>query len=133
MLKNPNIFSKEKNCLNKMFGTPLHKLGYKYFIIRKLSSNETSDIYIVQKLPAKLYTLILFNQGFEEKNFAKQIEIYSRLGENNNPYFFKYISNSKDELIVREKYIVLEFTGKDKLKNYIYQVNFFLRNLLKLL
>ena len=132
MLKNPNIFSKEKNCLNKMFDTPLHKLGYKYFIIRKLSSNESSDIYIVQKSPAELYTLILFNQGFEEKNFAKQMEIYSRLGENNNPYFFKYISNSKDELIVREKYIVLEFTGKDKLKNYILSGNFFSEKLAKI-
>ena len=115
-----------------MFGTPLHKLGYKYFIIRKLSSNETSDIYIVQKSPAELYTLILFNQGFEEKNFTKQIEIYSRLGENNNPYFFKYISNSKDELIVREKYIVLEFTGKDKLKNYILSGKFFSEKLAKI-
>ena len=44
----------------------------------------------------------------------------------------KYISNSKDELIVREKYIVLEFVEKGELKNYILSGKFFPEKLAKI-
>ena len=112
--------------------SPLHNFGYKYFPIEKLSSNESSDIYSVHSSPYEIRTLILFNQGFTEENFAKQLEIYSRLSQHKSSYFFKYISNSKDELIVREKYIVLEFTRKTELKKYILSGNFFSEKLAKI-
>ena len=110
----------------------LHKIGYKYIPIEKLSSNESSDIYSVHSTPYEIRTLILFNKGFTKENFEKQLEIYSRLSQNKSPYFFKYISNSKDELIVREKYIVLEFTRKDELKKYILSGKFFSEKLAKI-
>ena len=111
----------------------LHKIGYKYIPIEKLSSNESSDIYSVHSSPYEIRTLILFNQGFTKENFEKQLEIYSRLSQNKSSYFFKYISNSKDELIVREKYIVLEFTRKDELKKYILSGKFFSEKLAKII
>ena len=111
----------------------LHKIGYKYIPIEKLSSNESSDIYSVHSSPYEIQTLILFNKGFTEEKFAKQLEIYSRISQNKSSYFFKYISNSKDELIVREKYIVLEFTRKDELKKYILSGKFFSEKLAKII
>ena len=111
----------------------LQKFGYKYLPIEKLSSSESSDIYSVHSSPYEIQTLILFNKGFTEEKFAKQLEIYSRISQNKSSYFFKYISNSKDELIVREKYIVLEFTRKDELKNYILSGKFFSEKLAKII
>ena len=113
--------------------SPLQKFGYKYLPIEKLSSNESSDIYSVHSSPYEIQTLILFNKGFTEEKFAKQLEIYSRISQNKSSYFFKYISNSKDELIVREKYIVLEFTRKDELKKYILSGKFFSEKLAKII
>ena len=113
--------------------SPLQKFGYKYLPIEKLSSSESSDIYSVHSSPYEIQTLILFNKGFTEEKFAKQLEIYSRISQNKSSYFFKYISNSKDELIVREKYIVLEFTRKDELKKYILSGKFFSEKLAKII
>ena len=112
--------------------SPLQKFGYKYLPIEKLSSSESSDIYSVHSSPYEIQTLILFNKGFTEEKFAKQLEIYSRISQNKSSYFFKYISNSKDELIVREKYIVLEFVEKGELKNYILSGKFFPEKLAKI-
>ena len=111
----------------------LQKFGYKYLPIEKLSSSESSDIYSVHSSPYEIQILILFNKGFTEEKFAKQLEIYSRISQNKSSYFFKYISNSKDELIVREKYIVLEFTRKDELKKYILSGKFFSEKLAKII
>ena len=113
--------------------SPLQKFGYKYLPIEKLSSSESSDIYSVHSSPYEIQTLILFNQGFTEENFEKQLEIYSRISQSKSPYFFKYISNSKDELIVREKYIVLEFIRKEELKKYILSGKFFSEKLAKII
>ena len=113
--------------------SPLQKFGYKYLPIEKLSSSESSDIYSVHSSAYEIQTLILFNKGFTEEKFAKQLEIYSRISQNKSSYFFKYISNSKDELIVREKYIVLEFTRKDELKKYILSGKFFSEKLAKII
>ena len=113
--------------------SPLQKFGYKYLPIEKLSSSESSDIYSVHSSPYEIQILILFNKGFTEEKFAKQLEIYSRISQNKSSYFFKYISNSKDELIVREKYIVLEFTRKDELKKYILSGKFFSKKLAKII
>ena len=113
--------------------SPLQKFGYKYLPIEKLSSSESSDIYSVHSSPYEIKILILFNKGFTEEKFAKQLEIYSRISQNKSSYFFKYISNSKDELIVREKYIVLEFTRKDELKKYILSGKFFSEKLAKII
>ena len=111
----------------------LQKFGYKYLPIEKLSSSESSDIYSVHSSPYEIQTLILFNKGFTEEKFARQLEIFSRISQNKSSYFFKYISNSKDELIVREKYIVLEFTRKDELKKYILSGKFFSEKLAKII
>ena len=115
-----------------MFMTPLRKFGYKYYEIEKLSSDGCSDIYSVQKLDSGIFALKLFKKGFSEEKFAKLIKIYSLLSQEGSPFFLKYISNSKDELIVREKYIVLEFVEKGELKNYILSGKFFPEKLAKI-
>jgi serine/threonine protein kinase len=115
-----------------MFMTPLRKFGYKYYEIEKLASDGCSDIYSVQKLDSGIFALKLFKKGFSEEKFAKQIKIYSLLGQEGSPFFLQYISNSKDESIVREKYIVLEFVEKGELKNYILSGKFFPEKLAKI-
>ena len=115
-----------------MFKTPPRKFGYKYYEIELLTFNECSDIYSVQKLDSGIFALKLFKKGFPEEKFAKQIKIYSLLGQEGSPYFLQYISNSKDESIVREKYIVLEFVEKGELKNYILSGKFFPEKLAKI-
>ena len=115
-----------------MFKTPLRKFGYQYYEIEKLASDGYSDIYSVQKLDSGILALKLFKKGFSEGKFAKQIKIYSLLSQEGSPFFLKYISNSKDELIVREKYIVLEFVEKGELKNYILSGKFFPEKLAKI-
>ena len=115
-----------------MFMTPLRKFGYKYYEIEKLASDGCSDIYSVQKLDSGIFALKLFKKGFSEEKFARQIKIYSLLGKDGSPFFLKYISNSKDELIVREKYIVLEYVEKGELKSYILSGKFFPEKLAKI-
>ena len=115
-----------------MFKTPPRKFGYKYYEIELLTSDGYSDIYSVQKLDSGIFALKLFKKGFSEEKFAKQIKIYSLLSQERSPFFLKYISNSKDELIVREKYIVLEFVEKGELKNYILSGKFFPEKLAKI-
>ena len=115
-----------------MFKTPLRKFGYQYYEIEKLASDGYSDIYSVQKLDSGIFALKLFKKGFSEEKLAKQIKIYSLLSQEGSPFFLKYISNSKDELIVREKYIVLEFVEKGELKNYILSGKFFPEKLAKI-
>ena len=115
-----------------MFKTPPRKFGYKYYEIELLTSNECSDIYSAQKLDSGIFALKLFKKGFSEEKFAKQIKIYSLLGQEGSPFFLQYISNSKDESIVREKYIVLEFVEKGELKNYILSGKFFPEKLAKI-
>ena len=115
-----------------MFKTPPRKFGYKYYEIELLTSNECSDIYSVQKLDSGIFALKLFKKGFSEEKFAKQIKIYSLLSQEGSPFFLQYISNSKDESIVREKYIVLEFVEKGELKNYILSGKFFPEKLAKI-
>ena len=115
-----------------MFKIPLRKFGYKYYEIEKLASNECSDIYSVQELKSGIFALKLFQKGFSEEKFATQVKIYSLLGKEGSPFFLKYISNSKDELIVREKYIVLELFEKGQLKNYVLSGKFFLEKLAKI-
>ena len=116
-----------------MIAAPLHRFGNDYFEIEKLSDNESSEVYSVQKISLEIYALKLYKKGFLEKKFAKQIEIYSRLGQNESPYFLEYISNSKDELIANEKYIVLELVEKGNLKNYLLLAKLFSPKLVRII
>lgn len=82
-----------------------------------MKSIASSDIYRVRRNLSDIYTLKSFKKEFSDKKFKKQIEIYEHLGHEENPYFLKYISSSEDELIVREKYIVLQPVEKGELKD----------------
>ena len=97
--------------------TPFRRFGNRYDEIKKLKSTASSDIYRVRRNLSDIYTLKSFKKEFSDKKFKKQIEIYEHLGHEENPYFLKYISSSEDELIVREKYIVLQPVEKGELKD----------------
>lgn len=111
----------------------LRRFGNDYLEIEKLSVNESSEIYIVQNVSSEIYTLKLYKKEFSEKKFAKQIEIYTRLGQLESPYFLKYISNSKDEFIAREKYIVLELVEKGDLMDCLLSAKLFSPKLTKII
>ena len=111
----------------------LRRFGNDYLEIEKLSVNESSEIYIVQNVSSEIYTLKLYKKEFSEKKFAKQIEIYTRHGQLESPYFLKYISNSKDEFIAREKYIVLELVEKGDLMDCLLSAKLFSPKLTKII
>ena len=120
-----------------MLATPLRKFGYHYYLIEQLNSDTDSakfyEVFSVLKNFSEIYALKLFRKKYNDLDIKKEIEIYGLLTKQESPYFLKYISNSKDELIVKEKYIVLEFAEKGTLKDYILLGKFFSERTVKIL
>ena len=114
-----------------MVTTPLRRFGTLYDEIEKLNSTVSSDTYKVRKKFSGIYALKLFKKEFSDKKLKRQIEIYAHLGKEENPYFLKYISSSEDEMIVRDKYIVLELVEKDELENFLLSGNYFSEKMAK--
>lgn len=100
------------------------KFGGKYSEIQKINFEQSPEIYIVNEEPSKAYFLKLFRKDCNPKKFSYQVKIHRKLNKKENPFFLKYISDSDAELIIREKYIVLEFAEKGSLSNYISGGNF---------
>ena len=120
-----------------MLATPLRKFGYHYYLIEKINKDTVSDefyeVFSVLKNFSEIYALKIFRKGYPDELIQKEIEIYEYLNKEESPYFLKCISNSKDELIVKEKYIVLEFAEKGMLKNYILLGVYFSEQMAKIL
>ena len=114
-----------------MVTTPLRRFGTLYAEIEKLNSTVSSDTYKVRKKFSGIYALKLFKKEFSDKKLKRQIDIYAHLGKEENPYFLKYISSSEDEMIVRDKYIVLELVEKGDLENFLLSGNFFSEKIAK--
>ena len=114
-----------------MVTTPLRRFGTLYDEIEKLKSTVSSDTYKVRKKFSGIYALKLFKKEFSDKKLKRQIDIYAHLGKEENPYFLKYISSSEDEMIVRDKYIVLELVEKGDLENFLLAGNFFSEKIAK--
>ena len=114
-----------------MVTTPLRRFGTLYDEIEKLNSTVSSDTYKVRKKFSGIYALKLFKKEFSDKKLKRQIEIYAHLGKEENPYFLKYISSSEDEMIVRDKYIVLELVEKGDLENFLLSGNYFSEKIAK--
>ena len=114
-----------------MVTTPLRRFGILYDEIEKLNSTVSSDIYKVRKKFSGIYALKLFKKEFSDKKLKRQIDIYAHLGKEENPYFLKYISSSEDEMIVRDKYIVLELVEKGDLEDFLLSGNYFSEKIAK--
>ena len=114
-----------------MVTTPLRRFGTLYDEIEKLNSTVSSDTYKVRKKFSGIYALKLFKKEFSDKKLKRQIDIYAHLGKEENPYFLKYISSSEDEMIVRDKYIVLELVDKGDLENFHLEGNYFSEQITK--
>ena len=105
--------------------TPLlRKFGYFYTEIEKLYSDKEYEIFSVYDKSSKIYLLKLFKKDYAPEKFFNEVKIYSLLCKTDNPFFFKYKSNSNDEMIVKEKYIVFELAKMDSLINFISEGNF---------
>lgn len=119
-----------------MFNIQPYQIG-NYFTIEKLNSDTDSEklysIYSVKNFNFEIFILILYPRDFSVENFAKTIQVYTHLGLDENPHFLRYISNSNDEMIVREKYIVLEFVEKTSLKKFLFNAGFFSEKLTKII
>ena len=114
-----------------MVTTPLRRFGTLYDEIEKLNSTVSSNTYKVRKKFSGIYALKLFKKEFSDKKLKRQIDIYAHLGKEENPYFLKYISSSEDEMIVRDKYIVLELVEKGDLENFLLSGNYFSEKIAK--
>ena len=116
-----------------MVTTPLRRFGTLYDEIEKLNSTVSSNTYKVRKKFSGIYALKQFKKEFSDKKLKRQIDIYAHLGKEENPYFLKYISSSEDEMIVRDKYIVLELVEKGELENFLLLGNYFSEKIAKIM
>ena len=115
-----------------MFSTPLRKFGNSYIEIEQLNMGVYPEIYTVRDKSLNILVLKLYKRDYTSANLSNEAKICSLLSKKNSSYFLKYISNSIDELIVREKYIVLEYAEKGNLNNYVLLGNFFCEKLAKI-
>ena len=117
-----------------MLSTPF--ILYNYLFIEKINSSTESeeycDIYHVKNINSDTFTLKLYKKRFSEENFEKEVKIYQLLGSEENPYFPKYISYSKEDFVALEKYIVLEYMEKGMLKDFVLKAKFFPEKLAKI-
>jgi serine/threonine protein kinase len=90
------------------------------------------EIYTVGDKSLNILVLKLYKRDYTSANLSNEAKICSLLSKKNSSCFLKYISNSIDELIVREKYIVLEYAEKGNLNNYVLLGNFFCEKLAKI-
>ena len=115
-----------------MLSTPLRKFGNSYLELEQLNMGVYPEIFSVRDKSLNIYVLKIYKRDYSSAKLSNEAKICSLLSKKNSACFLKYISNSIDELIVREKYIVVEYAEKGDLKNYVFLGNFFCEKLAKI-
>ena len=116
-----------------MSSTPLRKFGNSYYEIEKLNSDKFPEFYSVRDKSFNIYVVKLYQRDYSTKKLADEAKIRSDLSQNGSPHILRYISNSVDEMIMREKYIVMEYAENGNLNKYILSGNYFGENLTKII
>ena len=115
-----------------MLSTPLRIFGNSYYEIESLNMEIYPEIYTVRDKSYNIYIIKNYQRDYPSSNILEEAKICSLLSKI-SPSFLNYISNSIDEYYVREKYIVIEYSEKGSLNNYILLGNFFEEKLAKIL
>ena len=115
-----------------MLSNPLRKFGNSYLELEQLNMGVYPEIFSVRDKSLNIYVLKIYKRDYSSAKLSNEAKICSLLSKKNSACFLKYISNSIDELIVREKYIVVEYAEKGDLKNYVFLGNFFCEKLAKI-
>ena len=116
-----------------MLSIPLRKFANSYYEIEKLNSDKFPEYYSVRDKSFNIYVVKLYQRDYSTKKLENEAKIMSDLSQNGSPHFLRYISNSVDEMIVREKYIVMEYAENGNLNKYILLGNCFGENLTKII
>ena len=115
-----------------MLSNPLRKFGNSYLELEQLNMGVYPEIFSVRDKSLNIFVLKLYKRDYSSAKLSNEAKICALLCKKNSACFLKYISNSIDELIVREKYIVVEYAEKGDLKNYVFLGNFFCEKLAKI-
>ena len=112
-----------------MLSVPLRKFGNSYYEIEKLNSDKFPEYYSARDTSFNIFVVKLYQRDYSTKKLEDEAKIMSVLSQNGSPHVLRYISNSVDEMVVREKYIVTEFAENGNLNKYILSGNCFGENL----
>jgi cell cycle serine/threonine-protein kinase CDC5/MSD2 len=116
-----------------MLSTPLRRFGNSYYEIESFNMGVFPEIYTVRDKSYNVYIIKNYQRDYPSSNILEEAKICSLLSKISPRFFLNYISNSIDEYYVREKYIVIEYSEKGSLNNYILLGNFFEEKLAKIL
>ena len=116
-----------------MLSTPLRRFGNSYYEIESLNMGIYPEIYTVRDKSYNIYIIKNYQRDYPSSNILEEAKICSLLSKISPRFFLNYISNSIDEYYVREKYIVIEYSEKGSLNNYILLGNFFEEKLAKIM
>jgi len=116
-----------------MLSTPLRKFGNSYYELEKLNSDKFPEYYSVRDTSFNIYVVKLYQRDYSTKKLEDEAKIMSILSQNGSTHVLRYISNSVDEMVVREKYIVTEYAENGDLNKYILSGNCFGENLTKII
>ena len=116
-----------------MLSTPLRRFGNNYYEIERLNSDKFPEFYSARDKSFNICIVKLYKRDYSPQKLANEIKIMSLLSQNGCPNVLRCISNSVDEMIVREKYIVMECAENGNLNKYILSGNFFGENITRIL
>ena len=116
-----------------MLSTPLRRFGNNYYEIERLNSDKFPEFYSARDKSFNICVVKLYKRDYSPQKLADEAKIMSLLSRNGSPNVLRYISNSVDEMIVREKYIVMEYAENGNLNKYILSGNFFGENFTRIL
>lgn len=116
-----------------MLSTPLRKFGNSYYEIEKLNSDKFPEYYSVRDTSFNIYVVKLYQRDYSTKKLEDEAKIMSILSQNGSLHVLRYISNSVDEMVVREKYIITEYAENGDLNKYILSGNCFGENLTRII
>ena len=116
-----------------MLSTPLRRFGNNYYEIERLNSDKFPEFYSASDKSFNICIVKLYKRDYSPQKLANEIKIMSLLSQNGCPNVLRCISNSVDEMIVREKYIVMECAENGNLNKYILSGNFFGENITRIL
>ena len=115
-----------------MLSTPLRRFGNNYYEIERLNSDKFPEFYSARDKSFNICVVKLYKRDYSPQKLADEAKIMSLLSRNGSPNVLRYISNSVDEMIVREKYIVMEYAENGNLNKYILSGNFFGENITRI-
>ena len=89
-----------------MLSTPLRRFGNNYYEIERLNSDKFPEFYSARDKSFNICVVKLYKRDYSPQKLANEVKIMSLLSQNGSPNVLRYISNSVDEMIMRENILL---------------------------